>query len=104
MNRIDGLNPLATSRTLSGQGANGVEGSRDRDGSQAADGVSSGLDNVNLSRRGRIVAEAARAVHQAPDVRADRVAALKAAIADGTYSSDSREIAARLLATGTFGE
>lgn len=103
MNRIDGLNPLATSRTLQGQGANGIDGARDRNGANGAE-AANGQDHVSLSNRGRVVAEAARAVSQAPDVRADKIAALKAAIADGTYGSDSRYIAERLLATGTLGD
>lgn len=104
MSRIDGFNPLATSRTLHGQGPGGVENTRDQRNADAASGLGPGFDNINLSNRGRVVAEAARAVHDASDVRADRVAQLKAAIADGSYSSDARLIAARLLATGTFGE
>lgn len=99
--RIDGLNPLSTSRTLHGQGAAGIDGaSGDRhSGPEAASGRQ---DNVTLSYRGRVVAEAAQAVMAARDVRTERVAAVKAAIADGTYRSDSRAIAARLLASGSF--
>lgn len=104
MTRIDGFNPLATSRTLQGQGAGGVENTRDQRSAESTSGLGPGFDNINLSDRGRVVAEAARAVHESSDVRADRVAQLKAAIADGSYSSDARLIAARLLATGTFGE
>jgi flagellar biosynthesis anti-sigma factor FlgM len=50
------------------------------------------------------MAEAARAVSESRDVRAEKVAALKAAIANGTYSSNAREIAARLLADGIAGD
>ena len=57
-------------------------------------------DVINLSHRGRIVAEAARAVHTSSDVREAKVAALKAAIANGSYSSNAREIAERLVANG----
>lgn len=101
-NRIDGLNPLGTSRTMPGQGAPGVDapGSERHAGAERADGRQ---DLVSLSTRGRIVAEAAHAVAQTPDVRAEKVAALKAAIANGTYRSDAREIADRLLTGGGFG-
>jgi flagellar biosynthesis anti-sigma factor FlgM len=47
-----------------------------------------------------VVAEAARAVSQSRDVRSEKVAALKAAIANGTYRSNAREIAERLVANG----
>ncbi len=100
MTRIDGLNPLGTSRTLPGQGAPGVEGPSDRKG--AAERAEGRQDLVSLSSRGRIVALAAHAVAQTREVRAERVAALRAAIADGSYRSDAREIAERLLTGGGF--
>jgi negative regulator of flagellin synthesis FlgM len=102
MNRIDGLNPLATSRTQGGAATGGVE-SNGRDRSGGVDGLEGPHDRVSLSSRGRIVAEAAAAVANAPDVRSDRVLALKAAIANGTYQADARGIAERLVASGSFG-
>ena len=54
-------------------------------------------DGVTISDSARSLAAAHKAVGDAPDVREDRVSALKAAIADGTYSVDSRTLAARLL-------
>ncbi|MCC7365622.1 MAG: flagellar biosynthesis anti-sigma factor FlgM [Dehalococcoidia bacterium] len=104
MNRIDGMNPLSTSRTQQGAGVSGVDGQKGRGRSEGVDASGAGHDNLSLSSRGREVADAARAVAQSPDVRAAKVAALKAAIADGSYTSDPRQIAARLLSTGTFGE
>ena len=99
MTRIDGLNPLTTSRTLAGQNSNGVDGAG-ADG-QTQDASALGRqDAVAVSARGRVMAIAAAAVKQAPDVRAAKVAALRAAIADGTYSSSAREIAERLLSSG----
>lgn len=103
MTRIDGLNPLATGRTMQGQGAQGVDG---RAGSRNADGTerAAGQDNVTLSSRSKVMGLASRAVQDAPDVRAEKVAELKAQIANGTYTSDARAIAARLISTGTFGD
>lgn len=95
MTRIDGLNPLATSRTGAGTPSQGVDGAGGEAG--AAERLDGRHDNVNLSNRGRVVAVAAQAVAQSPEVRAERVAALKAAIGDGTYASDARGIAQRLL-------
>jgi negative regulator of flagellin synthesis FlgM len=103
MNRIDGLNPLGTSRTMQGQGA-GAPGDSSTAGRAGEIEAGGRQDEVTLSNRGRGVAEAMRTVVASPDVRSGRVAALKAAIADGSYSSNAGEIARRLLANGSFGE
>ncbi len=101
MTRIDGLNPLTTSRTNQGQSSQGIAGGTDRDGDVGH--VAGPQDNITLSSRSRIVAEVAAHVASAPDVRAAKVAELRAAIAGGTYSVNAAEISARLFATGTFG-
>ncbi|MCC6381743.1 MAG: flagellar biosynthesis anti-sigma factor FlgM, partial [Dehalococcoidia bacterium] len=101
MTRIDGLNPLLTGRTAHGQGASGPEAAASSH-TPEADAARRRQDNVALSDRGRLVAEASRAVAAAPEVRVHKVVELKAAIAAGTYSASSREIAARLLASGNF--
>ncbi|MBI5948342.1 MAG: flagellar biosynthesis anti-sigma factor FlgM [Chloroflexi bacterium] len=103
MNRIDGLNPLSTSRTRENRETGAVDGGAGHR-SQSAEKAASGLDQVSLSGRGRGVARAAAAVLAAPDVREARVAALKAAIAGGTYNPDPADVAARLLASGSFGD
>jgi negative regulator of flagellin synthesis FlgM len=54
-------------------------------------------DMVTLSDTARSMVAANKAVQDAPDVREDRVAALKAAIAAGTYSVDSRRLASKLI-------
>ncbi len=101
MARIDGLNPLVTSRTQQGAATPGVDtGGARREG---ADRVAGPQDQVSVSSRARVVGDAMRVVADAPDVRAEKVAALKAAIADGSYRSNAREIAQRLLSTGAFG-
>jgi flagellar biosynthesis anti-sigma factor FlgM len=103
MARIDGLNLGGTH--LNPAGGPGAAGQAAQSGSaQGANGARAAQDVLTLSPRGRIVAEAARAVAEARDVRAEKVAALKAAIASGTYSSNAREIAARLLADGIAGD
>jgi negative regulator of flagellin synthesis FlgM len=50
-------------------------------------------DSVSLSDSARALSAAHKSVASAPDVREDRVQALKAAIADGTYTVDSRQLA-----------
>ena len=101
MTRIDGMNPLNTGRTSQGQAAQAVGSGSDR---QADAGQASGpQDNITLSSRSRMVADVARHVVATPDARAAQVAALRAAIADGSYRINAGDIAARLMATGTFG-
>jgi negative regulator of flagellin synthesis FlgM len=102
MTRIDGLNNLATSRQGQSQGAEALPSGEDR--TEEANKLGRQLDEVRLSNRGRVVADAMRAVHNASDVREAKVATLKAAIANGSYTSNARDIASRLLATGTFGD
>jgi len=104
MNRIDGsLNPLITSRTLGGSPAAATEGA-DSDRSREAEAVGGKQDAVLLSFRSRSMAEVSQAVAAAPEVRADRVSTIRSQIANGTYTSNAREIAQRLLSSGTFGE
>src|ERR1700730_7090645 len=54
-------------------------------------------DAVSISEEARSLSAAHKAVADAPDVREDRVSALKAAIADGTYTINSRNLASKLL-------
>jgi negative regulator of flagellin synthesis FlgM len=99
MTRIDGLNPLSTSRTMGGQASSNIDNADPSAAGQA--GASGGRQDVlAVSDRGRVVALAAQAVAQSPDSRAAKVAALKASIADGSYTSNARAIAERLMATG----
>jgi negative regulator of flagellin synthesis FlgM len=101
MTRIDGINHLQTSRLGQSDGPQAAENDGER--SAVAARLAGRQDEVRLSNRGRIVADAVRHVHGADEVREAKVAALKAAIANGSYSSNSRDIAARLLTSGTFG-
>lgn len=99
MARIDGLNLTGASMNpASAAGAAAAAGSPAEQ--EAAARARGRQDVLNLSDRGRVVAEAASAVANSRDVRAEKVAALKAAIANGTYTSNAREIAARLIANG----
>ena len=54
-------------------------------------------DSVEISDAARSLATSRKAVADAPEIRADRVAELKAAVADGTYSVDSRALARSLI-------
>ena len=60
-------------------------------------------DSVEISDLARELAKARQAVDAAPDVRADKVAAIKKRIEDGTYSV-SPELLARKLLEGADGQ
>jgi negative regulator of flagellin synthesis FlgM len=57
-------------------------------------------DSVELSEAARALTSANQAVANAPAVREERVAALKASIASGAYSVDSRTLAKAMLRDG----
>jgi negative regulator of flagellin synthesis FlgM len=52
---------------------------------------------VELSARSRELHEARRLADAAPDVRADKVADVRARITDGTYKVDPHQIAQRIV-------
>jgi negative regulator of flagellin synthesis FlgM len=54
-------------------------------------------DGVSISAEARSLSAARQATTEAPELRVDRIAAIKAAIANGTYSVDSRDLATSLL-------
>jgi negative regulator of flagellin synthesis FlgM len=54
-------------------------------------------DAVELSQAARSLNAAQKAVGSAPEVRADRIAAIKAGIADGSYTVDSRVLAQAMV-------
>ena len=54
-------------------------------------------DAVSISDTARSLAAAQKSVVSTPDVREDRIAALKAAIANGSYTVDSRSLATSIL-------
>jgi negative regulator of flagellin synthesis FlgM len=56
-----------------------------------------GSDQVSLSAEARTLAGARKAVQSAPDVREDKVAAIKQRIADGTYNVSSEALAQSIL-------
>ncbi|MFN0146794.1 MAG: flagellar biosynthesis anti-sigma factor FlgM [Dehalococcoidia bacterium] len=105
MTRIDGLNTGAASRAFQGGAAPDVDsGQHGSSAGSAVEGAGSGRqDAVVVSDRARVMALAARSVSDAPGVRVDKVASLKTAIANGSYTVDAQGIAARLLRGGTLG-
>lgn len=59
--------------------------------------VPQGTDKVDVSESSRLFAQALEAAMAAPDVRAERVDAVRAAVQNGTYQVDSRLVADRIL-------
>jgi negative regulator of flagellin synthesis FlgM len=54
-------------------------------------------DRVELSDRSKEVAELMNAINQLPEVRTDKVKAMKEAIESGNYNIDTLKIAEKLL-------
>lgn len=54
-------------------------------------------DKVSISKAAKELQEAQKAVQNAPDVRADRVAAIKKQIQEGTYQVPTEALADKLL-------
>lgn len=59
--------------------------------------ASTSRDMARLSRNGRMLGEALKSAHAAPDVREDKIAALREKIASGTYEIDAARIARALI-------
>ncbi len=56
-------------------------------------------DKVDTSSSSRLFNQALRAVKESPDVRADKVEAIRKSIEDGTYRVDSEAIADKMLSS-----
>lgn len=54
-------------------------------------------DTVSVSQDALLLTEARRAAQNAPDIRSDKVEALRVQVANGTYTPDSKLIAAGLI-------
>lgn len=54
-------------------------------------------DMTRMARNGRLLNEALKSAHSAPDVREDKIAALRAKIASGAYQIDTARIARALI-------
>ena len=58
-------------------------------------------DRVNVSLEAKLLQEAHTTAINAPEIRQERVNALKAQVEAGTYKPDSKQIAAKLLQSET---
>lgn len=57
-------------------------------------------DQVQISAQARALQQLDRAVRESPEVREERVQALREAIQNGTYQVDAQTVAERLLDAG----
>lgn len=66
---------------------------------QAPTGKSSGeVDVIHLSSTSRLRQKASEVAYQTPEVRPEKVAALKDSVQQGTYEVDSQKVANSLIA------
>ena len=54
-------------------------------------------DQVHLSGKAKELEELKQVIHQMPEIRTDKVEALKKAIQEGSYQVDSLKIAGKIL-------
>jgi negative regulator of flagellin synthesis FlgM len=78
-----------------GSGQSAETSSTSRDGKSGRAGSTS--DTVTLSGNAKLFSQAVRDAQNAPDVRVNRVAELKAQVESGEYQPDSRKIAEKML-------
>jgi negative regulator of flagellin synthesis FlgM len=71
-------------------------------GKEAGNAVPTQREGVELSDNVRLMQRAEDVAHAAPDVRAERVAALKQSIQDGSYHVDNGSIADRIIEEHLF--
>ncbi|MEE9516363.1 MAG: flagellar biosynthesis anti-sigma factor FlgM [Candidatus Adiutricales bacterium] len=64
---------------------------------KTVDQVDSPADNVQLSERSQEITGVQEAVEAAPEIRQDKVEAVKARLADGSYEVNSEKVADRIL-------
>lgn len=86
------INPYQTDRTQEARAARFQQGGQ----SQETDTSTQG-DRVSVSQDAVLLTEARRTAQATPDVRQEKVDALKQRVASGTYSIDSNQLAANLL-------
>ncbi|MBU6375904.1 MAG: flagellar biosynthesis anti-sigma factor FlgM [Bdellovibrionales bacterium] len=91
--------PAQTSDAASAAATSASKRSEKADASKAAAAsrVDAGAANTEISGKAREFARAKEVAAQAPDVREDRIAELKAKIAAGNYKVNSQAIADRMV-------
>lgn len=86
-----------TSKASQSRGARRTERSESAETSGSQSSSSSGDVSASISSKARELASAKAVANSAPDVREDKIAALKQRIASGAYHVDADKIADRLV-------
>ena len=89
---LGGSNPYVQSKVEKGDDSEAVAKAKAKAKSQSSSG-----DRVSVSSDAKLVAEAAKAAMESPEVRVDRVEALRAQVQSGNYNPDPRRIAQKLV-------
>ena len=100
--------PVKSSDSAGAQGAQSAQGAKKTskaDGASAAKGTdkaeakasTAGAAKTEISGRAKDMAQAKQVASNAPDVREEKIAALKARIAAGKYDVDAEAIADRMV-------
>jgi negative regulator of flagellin synthesis FlgM len=93
--RIDGNNPVDKKDLYSK--VQEVTENKKAEKQQDAQKPDDEKDKISLSGQSKEVSELKAAIDQLPDVRTDKVDALKKAIDTGSYNIDSKKIAQKIL-------
>jgi len=91
------LQSIANSQSDSVQNAKTSRSEQSKTDSLATDPAGSGSDTVQVSSKFAEVQQLTTKLQQVPDVRTDRVSALKAKIQQGTYNPDAADVAESIL-------
>ena|SRR5438552_1610050 len=91
ISQLSGQERLRTSQAIAALRGNAVGAT------PSTTGVARQPDAVSISDAARALAAARKSVASTPDVREDRIAAIKASIANRSYSVDSRSLATSIL-------
>jgi negative regulator of flagellin synthesis FlgM len=89
-----GFRPVDTSGARRTEGAKAGAG---QGASTAEPSAPQGTDTVNITRSALLLAKLEEVVRSTPAVDADRVGAIKDAIAAGTYAIDSQSVADNMI-------
>ena len=96
----DRVHQQDAAQTQKSQGSKAAERTSEQNASVAQTtnaSKSSNASNVKWSSEAKLANEALALAKAAPDARTDKVANIKAAIANGTYKVDSKAVADRMI-------